>query len=402
MHRFLCLALVAVAVAAHAEDETYRDPNTKETLFIAGGPNVSYASIKRSSLRPLKIVEHQDEARIIKVKFDKSPTIWTLTIDPKHERVVCESPGEPRQVFERVKIDPQALPGTTASPGKFIRLKNPEEGASIYEAMVEFDGEVAEDCERVEVTVLDAAGDVMQKKKVDFKPGDLSFTFPVSKTRKNLRLGSMRFRFLATFKDGGLALAERRVSFHEYEGEMAKPVIYLYPTKAQQVSVKVSPEGGVTKSDPPYRGGWTVTAMPKGNLITREGHEVPYLFWESGLKEKPAPLTEGFLVAKAEVKTFLEQKLTLLGLNERERADFMEFWLPRMTQRPYAAIRFVPRAEIDQAAPLEIKPHPDSIIRVLIDFRALEAPVKLKPQTLTAEKRSGYAAVEWGGLLYRE
>ena len=402
MNRYaLCLALAALA--AHAEDETYRDPNTKETLFIAGGPNVSYASIKRSSLRPLKIVDHSDNDSIIKVKFDKSPTIWTLTIDAERKRVVCESPGEPRQVFERVKIDPQALPGTTASPGTFIKLNSPDEGASIYEPVAVFEGEVAEGCERIEATVLDAAGDVVKKVKVsDFDPATRKFSYEVAKTRKNLKIGSMRFRFLATFKDGGLALAERRVSFHEYEGEMAKPVIYLYPTQNQQISVKVSPEGGVTKSDPPYEGGWTVTATPKGKIFTSTKQQVPYLFWESGLKDAPAPLTEGFVMQKSEVKLFLEKKLTYLGLNEREIADFMEFWLPRMTQKKFAAIRFVPREEIDKAAPLEITPQPDSIIRVLIDFRALDAPVKLKKQELTHSKRSGFAAVEWGGLLYRE
>lgn len=398
----LALCLTLVALAAHAEDETYRDPASKETLFIAGGPNVSYASLKRSSLRPLKIVEHQDDARIIKVKFDKSPTIWTLTIDPEHKRVVCESPGEPRQVFERVKIDPTALPGTTASPGKFIKLDSPSEGASIYDPMVEFAGKVAEDCARVDVTVLDAAGEVMQKHKVDFDPARNEFTYQASKTKKNLRLGSMRFRFLATFKDGGLAMAERRISFHEYEGEMAKPVIYLYPPTAQQVSVKVSPEGGLTKSIPAYGEGWVVTATPKGKLVTRDGHAYPYLFWESGLKERPAPLTEGFVVARADVKSFLERSMKQLGLNAQETADFMEFWLPRMTVKPWAAIRFVPKAEIDLAAPLEIKPTPDSIIRVLVDFRALDAPVKLQSQVLESGKRSGFAAVEWGGLLYRE
>ena len=30
-----------------------------------------------------------------------------------------------------------------------------------------------------------------------------------------------------------------------------------------------------------------------------------------------------------------------------------------------------------------VSPAPDSVIRVLIDFRALDAPVKLKPQVLT-------------------
>jgi hypothetical protein len=397
----LCLALLATA--AFAEDETYRDPASKETLFIAGGPNVSYASLKRSSLRPLKIVDHDDAARIIKVKFDKSPTVWTLTIDAERARVVCESPGEPRQVFERVKIDPTALPGTTASPGKFIKLTSPVEGAGLYDPVTDFSGEVAADCERIEVTSLNAAGEVQTKGNLKkFTAGDTTFSYRASKALKNMSLGSNRFRFQATFKDGGVALAEVRVSFHEYEGEMAKPVIYLYPTSTQRVMVRVSPEGGVTKSDPAYTDGWIVTATSRGSLITRAGHAYPYLFWESGLKDKPAKLTEGFVVARGEVKGFLERSLEQLGLNARETKDFLEFWLPRMTVKPWAAVRFVPREEIDRAAPLEIEPVPDSIIRVLIDFRALDAKVQLAPQVLQPAKRSGFAVVEWGGLLYRE
>lgn len=399
----LALLLVLLAVPAFADDETYRDPASKETLFIAGGPNVSYASLKRSSLRPLKIVDHDDAARVIKVKFDKSPTVWTLTMDEAHTKVVCESPGEPRQVFERVKIDPNALPGTTASPGKFIKLTSPAEGAGLYDSFTDFTGEVAPECERIEVTSLNAAGEVQSKGNLKkYVAGDTTFTYRASKALKNMSLGSNRFRFQATFKDGGVALAEVRVSFHEYEGEMAKPVIYLYPPSTQRVTVKVSPEGGVTKSDPKYVDGWTVTATPKGGLVMRDGHAYPYLFWESGLKDRPAPLTEGFVVARADVRGFLESSLKTLGLDARETKDFLEFWLPRMTVKPWAAVRFVPRKEIDRAAPLEVNPKPDSVIRVLIDFRALEAPVNLAPQMLEPGKRSGFAVVEWGGLLYRE
>ena len=115
--RTLWVAVVLCASSALAEDEMYRDPASKETLFIAGGPNVSYASLKRSSLRPLKIVEHDLSKHLIKVKFDKSPTVWSLTMDEAHTRVVCEAEGQPRQVFERVKVDPKGLPGTTAGPG---------------------------------------------------------------------------------------------------------------------------------------------------------------------------------------------------------------------------------------------------------------------------------------------
>jgi hypothetical protein len=42
MNRLAPLVVLLLSVAVFAEDETYRDPASKETLFIAGGPNVSY------------------------------------------------------------------------------------------------------------------------------------------------------------------------------------------------------------------------------------------------------------------------------------------------------------------------------------------------------------------------
>jgi hypothetical protein len=75
-----------------------------------------------------------------------------------------------------------------------------------------------------------------------------------------------------------------------------------------------------------------------------------------------------------------------------------------MSAKPWAAVRFVPRAEIDAMAPLTIAPAPDTVIRVLIDFRALDVPVKSLPEQKLerAPKRTGFTAVEWGGLLYRQ
>ena len=401
-HVLALLLAVGAAGVAHAEDETYRDPASKETLFIAGGPNVSYASLKRSSLRPLKIVEHDLGKRLIKVKFDKSPTVWTLSIDEGHTKVTCEAEGQPRQVFERFKVDPKGLPGTTAGPDQTIDITFPEEEASIYDEVTDFKGTVAEGCERIEAMSLDASGEIQKRQMIkSFKAGDREFTWRVSKAFKNMSLGSNRFRFIATFKDGAVALAERRVSFHEYEGEMAKPVIYLYPRQATQVSVQVTPKGGVTKSAPPYREGWKVLATSRGELRTSDGRRHRYLFWESGLTEKPQPLTEGFVVSRAELQGFLVRTAQQLGLNARETGDFMEFWWPRVSVKPYAAIRFVPRAEIDAAAPLVVSPAPDTVIRVLIDFRVLDAPVELAPQVLeAAPPRRGFVVSEWGGLLY--
>lgn len=396
----LAVLFSVVAVPAVAEDEMYRDPASKETLYVAGGPNVSYASLKRKSLRPLNIVSHAPG--VIRVKFDRSPTVWSLTFDEKHQRIVCEAPGEPQQVFERVAIERDPLVHT-ATGEQTIAITSPKSEASIYEPSTDFVGTVGPDAVSIEATSFNAAGEVQGQGRIkSFKPGERSFKYRASKALKNMSLGSNRFRFVATFKDDAVASTELRVSFHEYEGEMAKPVIYLYPTKETSVRVTVAPRGGVTVSDPPYGSGWRVRATPEGRLITHDGRSHPYLFWESGLIAPPQPLTEGVVIARHEVESFLRSSLSTQGLRGVEIDDFVTYWLPLMTRAPFVAVRFASRAEIDAAAPLSIDPVPQVVIRVLMDFRELLAPVELKPQRLEAPPaRQGFVVVEWGGLKYR-
>lgn len=402
LHRVVALACVLLSGLGFAEDEMFRDPASKETLFIANGPNVSYASPKRKSLRPINVVSHDAKAGVIRVKFDKSPTVWTLTFEEQHSRIVCEAAGQPRQVFERVAIERDPLVHT-ATGEQVLAITSPKPEASVYEPTTDFTGTVGPDAVSIEVTSFDAANEVQSKGKVKgFKAGDREFSYRVSKRLKNMSLGSNRFRFVAEFSNGAIASAELRVSFHEYEGEMAKPVIYLYPAKPLDVAVRVEPKGGVTVSDPAYGDGWKVTANPNGTLITSDGRTHPYLFWESGLTETPKPLTEGAVVGRADVPRFLADALSTLGLSKSEAADFSEYWLPLMTRSPFVAVRFSTRAEIDAAAPLFISPAPDAVIRVLMDFRPLEKKQALTPQKLErAPSRTGFVAVEWGGLKYR-
>ena len=49
------------------------------------------------------------------------------------------------------------------------------------------------------------------------------------------------------------------------------------------------------------------------------------------------------------------------------------------------------------AAALTIDPAPDTLIRVHMAWKALEHPVEVEPQALTAPARTGFTAVEWGG-----
>ena len=71
-----------------------------------------------------------------------------------------------------------------------------------------------------------------------------------------------------------------------------------------------------------------------------------------------------------------------------------------MEQNPYNLISFQADAYTDHAR-LTITPEPDSVLRVFMPWKPLEAPVELPAQDLPAFSRSGFAVVERGGSEVR-
>ena len=47
--------------------------------------------------------------------------------------------------------------------------------------------------------------------------------------------------------------------------------------------------------------------------------------------------------------------------------------------------------------PLKISPKPDTIIRVVMEYKALNKPIEVKEQKILTPERNGFVAVEWGG-----
>ena len=183
------------------------------------------------------------------------------------------------------------------------------------------------------------------------------------------------------------------------QAECGKPVIYLYPKETTKVSVKISPKGGLTVTEPDYGNGWNVLADKNSQLTDLvTGKIYPYLFWEGrgGIYTTPE---KGFVVAELDVHNFLIEKLTRLGLNQKERADFIDFWEPRMTGAPYFFVTFLGNKEMDEIAPLTVTPKPDSVIRVLMDFKPLQKPISVQGYEIRTPKRDGFTVVEWGGVL---
>jgi len=184
----------------------------------------------------------------------------------------------------------------------------------------------------------------------------------------------------------------------ENRPEMApeKPVIYLYPETETEVSVKLDFNGRLTSTYPQYDDGWTVTAQPDGTLTDpATGQEYYCLFWE-GVSNVEYDMSSGFVVPGNETAAFLEESLADLGLMAREANEFIIYWLPRMEENPYNLISFQTDAYTDNAE-LEITPAPDTVLRVFMAWKPLEAPIEVPSQELNAPQRSGFTVVEWGG-----
>jgi hypothetical protein len=184
------------------------------------------------------------------------------------------------------------------------------------------------------------------------------------------------------------------LSFIEIQTE--KPIIYLYPEQKQEVVVEIEYKGILTHTYPRYNEGWKITAFPDGTLVDTNNRSYYALFWE-GVPSKAMSTPNGFLVKGSESIAFLEEKLALLGLTDKEANEFILYWLPRLEVNEYNFIHFAQEEYLD-LCDLKVEPKPDTEIRVMMVWEALEAPLEFEQQILPPTPiRKGFTLVEWGG-----
>lgn len=174
-----------------------------------------------------------------------------------------------------------------------------------------------------------------------------------------------------------------------------KPVVYLYPEKKTDVTVSLSLNGKLTCAYPKYEDMWRVTADTDGTLTDKQGKEYNYLYWEGELNAE-YDFSKGFCVKGKETAQFLETALEKLGLTRKEANEFIIYWLPLMQENEYNIISFQTGA-YENSAKLNINPAPDTLIRVFMAYKPINDYVEIEKQELTAPKRNGFVAVEWGG-----
>lgn len=179
-----------------------------------------------------------------------------------------------------------------------------------------------------------------------------------------------------------------------------KPIIYIYPTKEQNVKVTLGSSDKLLVSYPIYNNGWNVLAKPDGTLIdNKTNRELYSLYYEANNAIDFKVENEGFVISKDEIIPFLEEKLEILGLNPREQEEFIIYWLPILQKNNYTYIRFATNEEINNNMSLQVEPSPDTMIRVLMVFKGLEEKINVKEQPLQKVTRNGYTVVEWGATI---
>ena len=182
--------------------------------------------------------------------------------------------------------------------------------------------------------------------------------------------------------------------------KIPKPVIYLYPEEPMDISVQINLKKQNTKFTtiyPRFNGEntWNVHADPNGNIKIKD-KTYPYLFWEAESYDS-IETNEGFVVTGEDSEKFLEEKLKILGLNDKESTDFIIYWLPILLKNKLSLCTFQTKKFFDDLE-LKVTPEPDSMIRIYLSIKKLDSPINIKEQKLEAVERKGFTVIEWGGI----
>jgi len=184
---------------------------------------------------------------------------------------------------------------------------------------------------------------------------------------------------------------------YEINYALDKPIIYLYPTSESKIHVNLWAPENLSHTYPKYNSEkWrNVVAKPNGDLKDAETWRKLYALYREWKSSNETNFDEWFVVTWKDIIPFLEDKLAILGLNEREAEEFIVYWLPQMEDNEWNLIRFESIEEQNENMPLNITPTPDTVIRVMMDWKAIDEPITIPEQQLTTPERKWFTVVEW-------
>jgi len=176
--------------------------------------------------------------------------------------------------------------------------------------------------------------------------------------------------------------------------QVKKPAIYLYPIEDSLINVQLDINGKIIQDIPPYIDGWKV-------FVTKEGlieNKYDYLFYEANLN-KISLSKEGWVVKYDDLGNWFDINLIRMGLNEKEKMQFKEYWLINLPKSNYYEIKLLEDKFLKENMGLIISPQPDTLIRLEFNFKPLKEKIEISEPTIVTPERKGFVAVEWGGIL---
>lgn len=189
-----------------------------------------------------------------------------------------------------------------------------------------------------------------------------------------------------------------------------KPVIYAYSEEDLDASIQLNTDMDLNFTYPLIEQGhiWNFTTTAHGLEINDKTY--PYLFWDAfaynGLTHKyHGEQVEGFFIEGYTAIEFLEEKLSKLGLNQKEQTDFITYWAPRMINYNYVLVNFLVDEDYNEISTMNISPNPNEIRRVFMMYTGVNdiysfPDIELYTPNygdLPKLKRDGFTIIEWGG-----
>ena len=176
-----------------------------------------------------------------------------------------------------------------------------------------------------------------------------------------------------------------------------KPIMYIYPKEEIDLNIDFINAEKLMHTYPKYKGSWNIHVDIQGNIYDYETKRNYYaLYWDE-IDYSRENFDEGFVVEGKNISKFFEEKLEILGFNEREINEFIIYWMPKMEDNKYNLIKFRTTDEINENMPIEFSKNPDTLIRVIMDYKKLDEKIEIKEQKLEKVVRKGFTVVEWGG-----
>ena len=187
-------------------------------------------------------------------------------------------------------------------------------------------------------------------------------------------------------------------------GTASKPAIYIYPKKEINVEVKLKIKGQLMTVIPDYNDGWRMHVKPNGQMKVIGGNtqiSYDYIYYDNTVDKIIKP-KEGWNIHKKDLLKWHKKFLTDIGLNESEKKEYLEYWIPRLENEidgDYILINNLSKDYIDEYMELNITPKPEHIYRLLVLYRNGFKNMEIKNPEVETFERKGYYVVEWGGIL---